>query len=48
VYDPGMSFLTSLSNTAIGVNVADISGMGRVGYIYFNSIADGTVPTLII
>jgi len=48
VYDPGMSFLSRLSNTTIGVNVAGISGMGTVGYIYFNSIADGTVPTLII
>ncbi len=41
VYDPAMNPLASLSNTTTGVHVTSISGMGPVGYIYFNSIADG-------
>ena len=40
VYGPAMNPLVSLSNTTIGVNVTNISGMGPVGYIYFNSIDD--------
>ena len=40
VYDPGMGYLGSLSNTATGVAAINISGVGPVGYIYFNSIAD--------
>ena len=39
VYDPYMLPLASLSNTVTGVNVTNISG--RIGYIYFNSVADG-------
>ena len=31
--------LVSLTNTTTGVNVTNITG--RIGYIYFNSIADG-------
>ena len=38
VYDPYMIPLTSLSNTVSGVNVTNLTG--RIGYIYFNSIAD--------
>jgi len=41
VYGPAMNPLVSLSNTTTGVNVTNISGMGPVGYIYFNSIGDG-------
>ena len=41
VYDPAWNPLASLSNTTTGVNVTNISGMGPVGYIYFNSINDG-------
>jgi len=40
VYDPGMSPLASLSNTSIGVDTISISGLGQIGYVYFNSIAD--------
>ncbi|TFG46992.1 MAG: hypothetical protein E4H40_07045 [Candidatus Brocadiia bacterium] len=39
VYDPYMVPLASLSNTVTGVNVTNITG--RIGYIYFNSVADG-------
>lgn len=39
VYDPYMLPLANLTNTNTGVNVTNISG--RIGYIYFNSIADG-------
>ena len=41
VYDPYMNLLANLSNTTTGVNVTNLSGMGSIGYIYFNSIADG-------
>ena len=41
VYDPAMNPLANLTNTTTGVNVTTISGMGPVGYIYFNSVADG-------
>ncbi|MHC4324795.1 MAG: hypothetical protein ACYSUX_11030 [Planctomycetota bacterium] len=40
VYDPAMIPLASLTNTIIGVNVTNLSGMGQIGYIYFNSIGD--------
>jgi len=40
VYDPGMSLLTTVSNTAVGVDTISISGLGQIGYVYFNSIAD--------
>ena len=39
VYDPYMNPLASLTNTVTGVNVTNLTG--RIGYIYFNSIADG-------
>jgi hypothetical protein len=39
VYDPYMNPLASLSNTVTGVNVTNVTG--SIGYIYFNSIADG-------
>lgn len=41
VYDPAFTFLASLSNTTYGMNVTDLSGMGPIGYVYFNSIGDG-------
>lgn len=41
VYGPYMNPIASLTNTTTGVNVTSISGMGPVGYIYFNSVADG-------
>ena len=41
VYDPAMTPLASLTNTTTGVNATSISGMGPVGHIYFNSVADG-------
>jgi hypothetical protein len=41
VYDPYMNPLANLSNTTTGVNVTNLSGMGGIGYIYFNSIGDG-------
>jgi len=42
VYDPGMTFLTSVSNTGTGVDSISISGLGQIGYVYFNSIADSS------
>ena len=39
VYDPYGIPLASLTNTVTGVNVTNLTG--RIGYIYFNSIADG-------
>jgi hypothetical protein len=39
VYDPYMQPLATLSNTVTGVNVTNLTG--RIGYIYFNSVADG-------
>ncbi|MFH1718729.1 MAG: hypothetical protein ABIF19_15345 [Planctomycetota bacterium] len=41
VYDPGMGFLVALSNTSTGVDTISISGLGQIGYVYFNSIGDG-------
>jgi hypothetical protein len=41
VYNPAMNPLASLTNTVTGVDTISISGLGPVGYIYFNSIADG-------
>jgi hypothetical protein len=41
VYDPYLNPLASLTNTTTGVNVTSLSGMGSIGYIYFNSVADG-------
>ena len=40
VYDPGMGLLASLSNANTGVFTFAISGLGPIGYVYFNSIAD--------
>jgi hypothetical protein len=40
VYDPYLNPLASLTNTTTGVAAINISGMGPVGYIYFNSIGD--------
>jgi len=42
VYDPSMGYLTTLSNTAVGVDTISISGLGEIGYVYFNSIADSS------
>ena len=41
VYDPGMNLLANLSNTSTGVDTIGISGLGPIGYVYFNSIGDG-------
>ena len=40
VYGPGMNLLASLSNTITGPELISISGLGSIGHIYFNSIAD--------
>ncbi|TKJ33694.1 MAG: hypothetical protein CEE38_20140 [Planctomycetes bacterium B3_Pla] len=40
VYGPAMNPLVSLSNTGTGVELISISGLGSIGYIYFNSVAD--------
>ena len=42
VYDSGMNYLGGLSNTATGVDTISISGLGQIGYVYFNSIGDST------
>jgi len=41
VYGPYGNPLASLSNTTTGVNTTDLSALGKIGMIYFNSIADG-------
>lgn len=41
VYDPYGNLLAGLSNTTIGVNTTDLSALGTIGKIYFNSIGDG-------
>jgi len=41
VYGPYGNLLANLSNTTTGVNTTDLSALGKVGKIYFNSIADG-------
>ena len=41
VYNPGGSLIASLTNTTTGVNVTNLTGIGPIGKIYFNSIADG-------
>ena len=40
VYDPAMNLMANLTNTTTGVNVTDLTGLGQVGYIYFNSVND--------
>jgi hypothetical protein len=40
VYDPSMTPLASFSNTTTGVETISISGLGQIGYVYFNSVAD--------
>ena len=41
VYDPYGNLMASLSNTAMGINTTDLSALGKIGKIYFNSIGDG-------
>ncbi|MHC4174810.1 MAG: hypothetical protein ACYST5_17995 [Planctomycetota bacterium] len=42
VYDPDMNPLANLTNAGTGVELISISGPGwSIGYVYFNSIADG-------
>lgn len=51
VYDPGMNFLTSLSNTTTGLELISITGLGDIGYIHFNSLNDpagGDIDNLMI
>jgi len=40
VYDPSAVLLTSLTNAGTGVEHFGISGLGQIGKIYFNSVAD--------
>jgi hypothetical protein len=40
VYDPGMNLLASLTNRGTGIEQINISGLGYIGNIYFNSIGD--------
>jgi len=40
-YDPYGNLLASLSNTTTGVNTTDLSALGKIGMIYFNSVDDG-------
>jgi hypothetical protein len=41
VYGPYGNLLASLSNTTTGVNTTDLSALGKIGKIYFNTIGDG-------
>ena len=41
VYDPSMNLLANLTNPGTGVQKISISGLGPLGYVYFNSIGDG-------
>lgn len=41
VYGPYGNLLASLSNTTAGVNTTDLSALGKIGMIYFNSVGDG-------
>jgi len=41
VLDPFSNPIANLTNTVTGVNVTSLSGLGPIGYIYFNSVADG-------
>lgn len=41
VYGPYGNLLASLSNTTTGINTTDLSALGKIGKIYFNSVADG-------
>lgn len=41
VYDPYGNLLANLSNTTTGVNTTDLSALGKIGMIYFNSFGDG-------
>jgi hypothetical protein len=40
VYDPGMNLLAGLTNLGTGIEQFNISGLGNIGNIYFNSISD--------
>jgi hypothetical protein len=40
VYGPYGNLLASLSNTITGVNTTDLSALGKIGMIYFNSVSD--------
>ena len=40
-YGPYGNLLATLSNTTTGVNTTDLSALGKIGMIYFNSVADG-------
>ncbi len=41
VYNPGGILIASLTNAGTGVQAISISGLGQIGMVYFNSIADG-------
>jgi hypothetical protein len=40
VYDPASNLIANLTNTTTGVNVSNLSALGQIGKIYFNSVAD--------
>ncbi len=40
VFDPANTLIASLTNTTTGVNVSNLSALGPIGKIYFNSVAD--------
>jgi hypothetical protein len=40
VYNPAMNPLASLTNTGTGVQLISLTGLGPIGNIYFNSVAD--------
>lgn len=41
VYDPDGNLLLNLTNAGTGVQTITLSGIGPIGFIYFNSIGDG-------
>ena len=40
VYDPAMNPLASLTNAGTGIEAISISGLGQIGFVYFNSVSD--------
>jgi hypothetical protein len=40
VYDPSDSLLATLTNSGTGPETINISGLGAIGKVYFNSVAD--------
>lgn len=51
VYDSGMNPLANLTNTTTGPELISISGLGDIGYVYFNSLGDtagGDIDNLVV